>query len=186
MTGGLGHLTRGYGLTIDNLLAVDVVLADGSFVTATAHQHDDLIWAVRGGGGNFGVVTNFTFRLNPVSTVIAGPTLWELDNARDVMRFYREFMPRAPQELGGFFAFLTVPPGPPSPEALHLKKMCGIVWTYAGSAKDADRTLKPVRDFKPIVLDGVMPCRSRHGRARSMRSTRLATSNTGGPISSTS
>lgn len=155
--GGLGHLTRGYGLTIDNLLAADVVLADGSFVTASADQNDDLFWAVRGGGGNFGVVTNFTFRLNPASTVIAGPTLWELDDAADVMRFYREFMRSAPRELGGFFAFLTVPPGPPFPEALHLRKMCGIVWTHTGSAKDADRALKPVRDFKPIVLDGVMP-----------------------------
>ena len=155
--GGLGHLTRGLGLTIDNLLAVDMVLADGSFVTASAKQNDDLFWAVRGGGGNFGVVTNFTFRAHPVSTVIAGPTLWEMDEAADVMKFYREFITSAPKELGGFFMFLTIPPGPPFPEALHLKKMCGIAWTYTGSAKDADRVLKPVRDFKPMAMDGVMP-----------------------------
>ncbi len=155
--GGLGHLTRGFGLTIDNLLAVDMVLADGSFVTASADQNADLFWAVRGGGGNFGVVTNFTFRLHPVSTVIAGPTLWKMDEAADVMKFYREFIPSAPRELSGFFAFLTVPPGPPFPEALHLKKMCGIVWTYTGTAKDADRLLKPVRAFKPMALDGISP-----------------------------
>ena len=155
--GGLGHLTRGCGLSIDNLLEVDVVLADGSFVTANAESNVDLFWAVRGGGGNFGVVTSFTFRLAPVSTVIAGPMLWELDDAPEIMRFYREFILSAPRELGGFFAFLTVPPGPPFPEELHLKKMCGIVWTYTGSAENADRVLKPVRDFKPVVMDGVMP-----------------------------
>jgi FAD/FMN-containing dehydrogenase len=155
--GGLGHLTRGFGLTIDNLMAADVVTADGSFIHASAEQNDDLYWALRGGGGNFGVVTAFTFRLQPVSTVIAGPTLWELDEAGDVMRFYREFMPSAPRQLGGFFAFLTVPAGPPFPEELWSRKMCGIVWCYAGSPEGAERALKPVRDFKPMALDGVMP-----------------------------
>jgi FAD/FMN-containing dehydrogenase len=154
--GGLGHLTRGCGLTIDNLLEVDVVLADGSFVTANADLHDDLYWAVRGGGGNFGVVTSFTFRLHPVSTVVAGPTLYELDQATEVLQWYREFLRSAPRELTGFFAFLTVPPGPPFPEALHLKKMCGVVWCYSGPPEDADRVFKPVREFLPPALDGLM------------------------------
>jgi hypothetical protein len=155
--GGLGHLTRGLGLTIDNLLEVDVVLADGTFVTANAEAHEDLFWAVRGGGGNFGVVTSFTFRLHPVSTVVAGPMLYDMDQAADVMKWYRDFMPSAPRELGGFFAFLTVPPGPPFPEALHLKKMCGILWCYSGIPEAAEVIFKPVRDALPPVLDGVMP-----------------------------
>ena len=154
--GGLGHLTRGLGLTIDNLLEVDVVLADGTFVTANADEHDDLFWAVRGGGGNFGVVTSFTFRLHPVSTVVAGPMLYELDQAAHVMKWFAEFLPSAPRELGGFFAFLTVPPGPPFPEALHLKKMCAIVWCYNGMPEAADVVFKPVREALPAVLDGLM------------------------------
>jgi FAD/FMN-containing dehydrogenase len=153
--GGIGHLTRGLGLTIDNLLGVDIVLADGSFVHADADHNDDLFWAVRGGGGNFGIVTGFTFRAHPVANVVAGPTLWELDEAEEVMKFFREFGPNAPRELGGFFALLTVPPGPPFPEHLHLKKMCGIVWCYAGPPEAAEAALKPVRDFKPMALDGV-------------------------------
>ncbi|MDQ6673488.1 MAG: FAD-binding oxidoreductase [Chloroflexota bacterium] len=155
--GGLGHLTRGCGLTIDNLLEVDVVLADGSFVTANSDTNPDLFWAVRGGGGNFGVITSFRFRLHRVSIVVAGPMLYTLDQAADVMKWYREFLPSAPRELTGFFAFLTVPPGPPFPQELHLKKMCAIVWCYSGAVESADLLFKPVRDFMPPVLDGVMP-----------------------------
>ena len=114
--GGIGHLTRQYGLTIDNLLAADVVLADGGFVVASAEENDDLFWALRGGGGNFGVVTSFLFQAHPVHTVCAGPMLWELEQAPDIMKWYREFIVQAPEEINGFFAFLTVPPGPPFPE----------------------------------------------------------------------
>ncbi len=153
--GGLGSLTRTYGLTIDNLLEVDVVLADGSFVTANAEQHPDLFWAVRGGGGNFGVVTSFLFRAHRVSTVVAGPTLWELDSAKEVMRWYREFILQAPEALNGFFAFLTVPPGPPFPEALHLKKMCGVVWNYVGPLERAEEVFEPIKAFGPPALYGV-------------------------------
>jgi FAD/FMN-containing dehydrogenase len=153
--GGIGHLTRKYGLTIDNLLEVDIVLADGASVTANAEQHHDLFWAVRGGGGNFGVVTSFLFRLHPVGHVVAGPTLYPLEQASAVMRWYREFLPQAPEDLNGFFAFLTVPPAPPFPEALHLKRMCGIVWCYCGPADRADDVLKPAREFGPPALYGV-------------------------------
>jgi FAD/FMN-containing dehydrogenase len=153
--GGLGSLTRTYGLTIDNLLEVDVVLADGSFVTANDTQHQDLYWAVRGGGGNFGVVTSFLFRGHPVSNVMAGPTLWELDSAKEVMRWYREFILQAPEALNGFFAFLTVPPGPPFPEALHLKKMCGVVWNYVGPLERAEEVFEPIKAFGPPALYGV-------------------------------
>jgi len=152
--GGFGHLTRRYGLTIDNLASADVVLADGSFVTADAEREPDLFWALRGGGGNFGIVTKFTLRLHPVSTVIAGPTLFPLDRTEEVLRWYREFLPAAPRELNGFFAFLTVPPADPFPEELHMQKMCGIVWCYAGPQEGADRALAEVRAMGP-VLDGV-------------------------------
>lgn len=154
--GGIGHLSRKYGLTIDNLLSADVVLADGHLVTANEKQNDDLFWALRGGGGNFGVVTSFTFRLHPVDNVIAGPMLWPLEQAREVLAFYRDFIGDAPDELNGFFAFLTVPPGPPFPEHLYLKKMCGIVWCYSGEPDKLDKLLKPARASGP-VLDGVQP-----------------------------
>ncbi|MGW1890561.1 FAD-binding oxidoreductase [Streptomyces sp. NPDC002004] len=130
--GGHGYLTRKYGLTIDNLLAADVVLADGSFVTADEKQHTDLFWALRGGGGNFGVVTSFTFRLNPVHTVGAAITVWPVDDLPDVLKWYREFLPRASEDLYGFFAVLRVPPGPPFPEELHGQKVCGVVWCWTG------------------------------------------------------
>ena len=157
--GGHGYLTRKYGLTIDNLLEADVVLADGSFVTASEAENEDLFWALRGGGGNFGVVTSFLFRAHPVDTVIAGPTLWHLEQASDAMRFYREFTARASEDMYGFFAFLKVPPGPPFPEELHLKSMCAVVWCYTGSPEEAEEAFRPVREFGPPALDllGPMP-----------------------------
>ena len=130
--GGQGYLTRKHGLTIDNLVSADVVLADGSFVKANDEEDADLFWALRGGSGNFGVVTSFTYRLHAVSTVVAGPMLWPLDRAVEVMSFYRDFTQEAPEDLTGIFAFITVPPGPPFPEELHLQKMAGIVWCWAG------------------------------------------------------
>jgi hypothetical protein len=153
--GGVGHLTRRCGLTIDNLLSAEVVLADGSRVTASDEEHPDLFWALRGGGGNFGVVTSFTFRSHPVHTVVAGPMLWPLERSADVLEAYREFLPSAPRELNGFFAFLTVPPAPPFPEELHLQKMCGVVWCFSGPKDEADAALAPARDWAPVALDGV-------------------------------
>lgn len=153
--GGLGHLTRKCGLSIDNLLEVDVVLADGRFVTASEERNEDLFWAVRGGGGNFGVVTSFLFRLHPISTVVAGPTLWPLEQAPEVMRWYRDFITGAPEDLGGFFAFLTVPPGPPFPEELHNRKMCGVVWCYTGPEEKAREVFAPVLEVGTPALHGV-------------------------------
>src|SRR5438093_9224373 len=114
--GGIGHLTRKYGLTIDSLLSADIVLADGKFIKANADENSDLFWALRGGGGNFGVVTAFTFRLHPIDTLCGGPMLYELSETADVMKWYRDFIPAAPDDLNGFFAFLTVPPVAPFPE----------------------------------------------------------------------
>jgi FAD/FMN-containing dehydrogenase len=144
--GGHGYLTRKYGLTIDNLLEADVVLADGSLVKASEEENEDLFWAIRGGGGNFGVVTSFLFRGNPVSTVYAGPMLWELDRAEEVMRWYREFILQAPEDLYGFFAFLIVPPAPPFPEHLHNRNMCGVVWSYSGPLEEAEEAFRPIRE----------------------------------------
>jgi FAD/FMN-containing dehydrogenase len=155
--GGLGHLTRHCALTIDNLLAVDMVLADGRFVTASAKENPDLFWAVRGGGGNFGVVTAFTFKAHDIHTDYAGPTLYPLEDSAEVLRWFSKFIVKAPSELNGFFAFLTVPPGPPFPEHLHLKKMCGVVWCYSGPLKKAEQVFKPIRAFKKPALDLVGP-----------------------------
>ncbi|PYK39484.1 MAG: oxidoreductase [Verrucomicrobia bacterium] len=155
--GGVGHLTRKCGLTIDNLLSADVVLADGRFVKANADENSDLFWAIRGGGGNFGVITAFTFKLHPIDILYGGPMLYELSEATDVMKWYRDLIPAAPDDLNGFFAFLTVPPAPPFPEHLHLKKMCGVVWTYAGPQTKAEETFKPIRAFKKPALDFVGP-----------------------------
>jgi hypothetical protein len=155
--GGIGYLARQYGLTIDNLLSVDMVLADGSFVTANADKNSDLFWAVRGGGGNFGVVTSFEFRLYPVSMVHFGPTFWPLEQAADVLRAYRRFIVDAPEYVNGFFAFLVVPPVPMFPEHLHLKKVCAIVWCCTGSAEQTEAATKPMRTVGQPLLDHVGP-----------------------------
>ena len=155
--GGLGYLTRHFGLAIDNLLEANLILADGSFVKANARENADLFWAIRGGGGNFGVVVSFLFRLQPVSTVYAGPMLWELEAAEDALRWYSNFIRSAPDEVNGFFAFLTVPPVAPFPEHLHGKKMCGIVWCYSGDPEKADGFLHSIHSFRTPALDFVGP-----------------------------
>jgi len=157
--GGIGYLTREYGLTIDNLLSADVVLADGSVVTADAENNPDLFWALRGGGGNFGVVTSFEFRAHPVRTVYAGPTFWPLEQTVEVMKAYRDFILGAPEYVNGFFAFLTIPPSPMFPEHLHLKKVCGVMWVSTGPAARAEAATRPMRSVGKPVLDqqGEMP-----------------------------
>jgi FAD/FMN-containing dehydrogenase len=151
--GGIGYLARQYGLTIDNLLSADLVLADGSIVTADERSHPDLFWALRGGGGNFGVVTSFEFRAHPVRTVIAGPTFWPLDQSAEVMAAYRDFILAAPEYVNGFFAFLTIPPSPMFPEHLHLKKVCGVMWVCTGTSARAAMATKPMRTIGRPVLD---------------------------------
>lgn len=155
--GGIGHLTRPYGLAIDNLLEVDVVLADGRLVTANEKENADLFWAVRGGGGNFGVVTSFLFRLHPVSTVAAGPTFWPIEQTPDVMAAYQEFILHAPEDVNGFLAFLTVPPVPLFPPNLHGRKVCAIVWCSTADPDRADRLTKPMRSVGTPLLDHVGP-----------------------------
>ena len=153
--GGIGHLTRAYGLTIDNLIEADVVLASGELVTTDAQRHPDLFWAIRGGGGNFGIVTSFLFRVHAVSTIVGGPVFWDLDLAGDVLRWYRDFIREAPPELNGWFAFVTIPPVPVFPEHLHGRKMAAVVWCWCGPLDEADATFAPVKAFGPPELYGV-------------------------------
>jgi FAD/FMN-containing dehydrogenase len=155
--GGLGHLTRKYGLTIDNLLAADMVLADGRFMTVSAEEHEEIFWAIRGGGGNFGIVTSFLFQLHPLRTVYAGPMLWPLDSATEAMQFYRDFITQAPDDINGLFAFLRVPPGPLFPTHLQHQTMCGVVWCYTGPLAKAEDIFRPIHAFGPPALDLVGP-----------------------------
>src|SRR6185437_12281874 len=150
--GGLGHLTRRSGLTIDNLLEAEGVLASGESVRASATENQDLFWAIRGGGGNFGVVTSFLFRLHEVGTVVGGPTFWAVEDAAEVLRAYRKFLPASSRELNGFFAFASVPPAPPFPEELHLRKVCGVVWCYTGRPEDAAEAMAPLLAATPEPL----------------------------------
>ena len=153
--GGIGHLTRGYGLTIDNLLAAEVVLADGEQVTASADENAELFWAVRGGGGNFGVVTEFRFRAHPVADVVGGPMFWPLEQTDELLAAYREFLPTLARNATGFFCFHTVPPGPPFPEEIHLRKVCGIVWCIVGSDEEAEEAMAPMLAVVPPLMNGV-------------------------------
>jgi FAD/FMN-containing dehydrogenase len=158
--GGIGYLSRRFGLTVDNLLAADVVLADGTFVTASDTDHGDLFWALRGGGGNFGVVTSFTFRCHDIGdhgTIIGGPVLYDISDTPEVMRWYRDLLPSLPEELSGWIGLVTIPPAPPFPEELWGRKSCAIVWCYTGPHDKADAILEPIRSFGSPLLVGLMP-----------------------------
>jgi FAD/FMN-containing dehydrogenase len=156
--GGHGYLSRKYGLTIDNLLEVDVVLADGRLVTASATQHEDLFWALRGGGGNFGVVTSFLYKAHPVSTVYGGPIFWELKDAPRVMKWYRQFLPQAPLDLSPFVHLGTVASGEPFPKDLWGKKTCAVVVCYTGPLEKAEEAVQPIRrELPPPILDWMGP-----------------------------
>ena len=155
--GGIGYLARKYGLTIDNLLEADMVLSDGSFVTVNNQKHPDLFWAIRGGGGNFGIVTSFLFQAHDVNMVYGGPTLWPIEKIEEIMPWYQDFLEKAPDELNGFIATLEIP-GPPFPESLHHKKFCGIVWCYIGDPDKAEDVFSPVRAKDPVFEHlGAMP-----------------------------
>lgn len=153
--GGIGYLARRHGLTVDNLVEAQVVLADGSSVTASEDEHPDLFWALRGGGGNFGVVTSFLFRLHPVDMVVAGPTFWSIDDAADVLRWYGEFITNAPEDLNGFFAFMNIPPVPPFPEELHRRNVAAIFWCYSGPQEKAEDAFAPMNDIATPLLNAV-------------------------------
>ncbi len=156
--GGIGWLMRKHGLTVDNLLAVDVVTADGERLRASDDEHPDLFWALRGGGGNFGVVTSFEFRLHAVGpTILAGPILWAATDAEEVLHFYRDFVRDAPDELGTIVKFTTAPPLSVIPEDLHWRPVLMIGACYAGPVEDGKRALRPLRAFRTPLLDLVGP-----------------------------
>jgi FAD/FMN-containing dehydrogenase len=156
--GGIGWLMRKHGLTVDNLLAADVVTADGELLTASADQHPDLFWALRGGGGNFGVVTSFEFRLHPVGPeVLAGPILWDAGDTGEVLRFYRDFVRDAPDELGTVVRFGAAPPLPVIPGALHWRPVILVGACYSGAVGDGEEALRPLRAFGRPLLDLVAP-----------------------------
>jgi FAD/FMN-containing dehydrogenase len=158
--GGTGYLTRKYGLTIDNLLEADVVLADGSFVTASQSEHSDLFWALRGGGGNFGVVASFLFQAHPVSSVYAGPIFWEVKHAKEVMRAYRDFLPTAPEDLGAFFGLKTVLSMDPFPRDYWGKRACAVISCYNGPAEQGEKVMARLLKILPAPIFnwmGAMP-----------------------------
>ena len=149
LSGGHGYLSRKYGLTIDNLLEADVVLADGSFVTASKEKNPDLLWALRGGGGNFGVVTSFLFQLHPVKMVFAGPIAWDQKHARTIMQRYREFLPKAPEELGAFVGLKKIPSSAPFPQEIWGKHICLLMSCYNGPEADGKKALAPLLEGLP-------------------------------------
>jgi FAD/FMN-containing dehydrogenase len=155
--GGIGHLSRGHGLSIDNLLSADVVTADGSFRVASARENPDLFWALRGGGGNFGVITSFEYRLHPVKDVFVGLVFFELSAAKQILEFYRQYIATAPEEMGAFFAYQIAPPLPFIPEKRHGETLCMIVACWAGPLERGEQALQPIRKAGPVAAELVTP-----------------------------
>jgi FAD/FMN-containing dehydrogenase len=152
--GGLGYLTRRFGWTVDNLEAVELVTADGTVRTASRDEHADLFWALRGGGGNFGVVTRFTFRLHEVGpTVYGGLIAWPFERAGEILRAYRPITAEAPRELAVWLLLLRAPPAPFVPEEWHAKRICAMAVCYSGDLHDADAVLAPIRALGDPVVD---------------------------------
>ncbi len=146
--GGWGHLARRYGLACDNLISADLVTADGSFLTVSTTQHTDLFWGVRGGGGNFGVITSLEYRLHPVGAVMGGIVAYPLAKAREVLRLFREFTAEAPDELASDIVLITMPDGTP---------VVGLVVCYTGPSEEGERVVKPLRTFGSLLMDGLGP-----------------------------
>ncbi|MGH2653349.1 MAG: FAD-binding oxidoreductase [Actinomycetota bacterium] len=155
--GGIGYLARGVGLSCDNLISAEVVTADGRSITASDQENDDIFWAIRGGGGNFGVVTSFEYRLHPIRAIYGGPMFFELDQARNLLEFYRDFIKDAPEEMGGFPAFQIAPPLPFIPEDRHGEKFAIFVACWAGPIDQGERALAPLREVAPVVAEHVGP-----------------------------
>jgi len=155
--GGIGYLARGLGLACDNLVSAEVVTADGQVVTASEREQEDLFWALRGGSGNFGVVTSFEFRLHPVGDIYGGPMFFDMADAEAVLRFYRDWIKNAPEAFGGFPAFQIAPPLPFIPESRHGETMLAFVACWAGPLDEGEAVLKPLHDVAPVVAEHVGP-----------------------------
>ncbi len=156
--GGNGYLARKHGLTIDNLLSVELITAKGDLISASETENSDLFWALRGGGGNFGVVTSFEFKLHKVGPeIMAAHVFYPIEDAKQVLTFYREFTSNAPDELAGHAYVLRVPPADPFPEAFQGKTAVALVVCYAGSLDDGKRALEPLENFGNPILRAIMP-----------------------------
>jgi len=155
--GGLGWLVRKHGLALDNLLSVDVVTADGQLLTASSSQHQDLFWGVRGGGGNFGIVTSFEFKVHPAGTVLAGLVLHPLSKGKEALRFWRDYETTAPEELTNGAVFFNAPPELPLPESLRKEPIVAMGGVYAGALETGEQVLRPLREFGPPAADIFQP-----------------------------
>jgi FAD/FMN-containing dehydrogenase len=155
--GGIGYLARGFGLSCDNLISAEIVTADGKMVTASENEHADLFWAIRGGGGNFGVATALEFRVHPVKEIYGGPMFFAMKDAEAVLRWYREFIAEAPEQFGGFPAFQIAPPLPFIPEERHGETLFLFVACWAGPVDEGERILKPLHDVAEVVAEHVGP-----------------------------
>lgn len=154
--GGFGWLSRKHGFSCDSLISAEIVTADGELLTASESENSDLFWGIRGGGGNFGIVTSFEFQLHPVGPeVLAGMMLYRLEDASSVLRFFREYTASAPEELGSAAVFLVAPPAPFIPEELHGKPVLSIITSYIGGVEEAQRVMQPMRDFGSPIVDGI-------------------------------
>jgi len=155
--GGIGYLSRGFGLSCDNLLSAEMVTADGQMLSVSGQEHEDLFWAIRGGGGNFGVVTSLEYQLHPVREIYGGPMLYELRDAGTVLKFFREFIQDAPEQFGGFPAWQIAPPLPFIPEDRHGEAFLVFVACWAGPVEEGEAALQPFREVAPVVAEGVGP-----------------------------
>jgi hypothetical protein len=156
--GGIGHLMRKFGLTIDQLLSVDLVTANGETVKASEDENPDLFWGVRGGGGNFGIVTSFEFRLNPLGPmVMAGPVFWHMADAPEVLRFYRDWITDVPDDLTTIVNFRKAPVSPLIPDELRHKPVVAVLCTYAGPVEEGEAVIRPLREFGSVAHDLCQP-----------------------------
>jgi FAD/FMN-containing dehydrogenase len=155
--GGIGYLSRGFGLSCDNLVSAEVVTADGRTVDASERENEDLFWALRGGGGNFGVVTSFEYRVHPVNEIYGGAMFFELKDARSLLKWYRDFIADAPEEFGGFPAFQIAPPLPFIPEKRHGDTFVVFVSCWAGPIEQGEGIVKPIRDVAPVAAEMIGP-----------------------------
>src|SRR5215470_17145578 len=152
--GGLGHLRRKYGLTIDNLLSVDIVTADGQVRRASATENEDLFWAVRGAGSNFGVATTFEFQAHPIGPmVMVGAIFYPLEDGRRLLSAWRDVMASAPEELSSLAFCWSIPPGEPSPPALHGRPTLAMAGVYAGAVEDGEPVVQPLRELGEPLID---------------------------------
>lgn len=155
--GGHGYLTRRFGLTIDNLLSADVILADGRLAHASETENPDLFWGLRGGGGNFGIVTSFEYRLHPVKTVIGGPLFWPINQLEHTLGWYRDWLPRASEDVYAFYLAAEVPSADPFPEEIRGEKVCGLMWCCTGGGKQAEEAVQLARDVASPLFEHVGP-----------------------------